>query len=140
MKAAGSAVLALIALLAGCARHPSSAALSRAPGSSSDGGALYETHCSSCHQLDGRGLAGVFPPLAGDAVAVGIARRSIATVAFGTRGRTSIGGRTYDGVMPGWAADLSDDQIAAIVTYVRGAWHNHAPPVSAADVANVVGH
>jgi mono/diheme cytochrome c family protein len=41
--------------------------------------------------------------------------------------------------MPGWSSDLSGEQIAAIVTYVRGAFHNHASPVSAADVANASG-
>jgi mono/diheme cytochrome c family protein len=60
-------------------------------------------------------------------------------VAFGSSGRIVVVGTVYDGVMPGWAADLNDDQIAAIVTFVRGAWHNHAPPVTAADVAAVSG-
>jgi mono/diheme cytochrome c family protein len=131
------AALLAVALVTGCAHGDRSSAPSDAPGSSSDGGALYLMHCASCHQPDGRGMAGVFPPLAGDRVVAGDPGRVIAAVAFGTRGRTSTGGTTYDGVMPGWAADLNNDQIAAIVTYVRSAWHNHAPPVSAADVARI---
>jgi mono/diheme cytochrome c family protein len=83
-------------------------------------------------------MAGIFPPLAGDPVTNGDARGAIAAVAFGSRGRVTVDGRTYDGVMPGWAGDLDDEQLAAVVTFVRSAWHNHAPPVSAADVANVV--
>jgi mono/diheme cytochrome c family protein len=130
---------AAIAVLAACSRHDGASAPSRAPASSSDGGALYLQHCSSCHQPDGSGMPGVFPPLTGDTIASGDARRAIATVAFGSSGRIVVVGTVYDGVMPGWAADLNDDQIAAIVTFVRGAWHNHAPPVTAADVAAVSG-
>jgi mono/diheme cytochrome c family protein len=85
-------------------------------------------------------MRGVFPPLAGDPLATGDARNAIAAVALGSHGPIVVKGVAYDGVMPGWSADLNDDQIAAIVTYVRGAWHNHAPPVSAADVASVSGH
>jgi mono/diheme cytochrome c family protein len=130
---------AAIALLAACSRHDAASAPSRALASSSDGGALYLQHCSSCHQADGSGMPGVFPPVKGDPIATGDARRAIAAVAFGSHGRIVVGGTVYDGVMPGWAADLNDDQIAAVVTFVRGAWHNHAPPVTAADVAAVSG-
>jgi mono/diheme cytochrome c family protein len=137
MIARAYAALLAIALMTGCSHGNRQSAPSDAPGSSSDGGALYLTHCASCHQADGRGMAGVFPPLAGARAVVGDPDRVIAAVAFGTRGRRSTGGTTYDGVMPGWAADLNDDQMAAIVTYVRSAWHNHAPPVSAADVARI---
>jgi mono/diheme cytochrome c family protein len=128
-----------ITLLAACSRHDSASAPSRAPASSSDGGALYVQHCSGCHQPDGSGMPGVFPPLNGDSIVNGNARHAIAAVAFGSHGRIVAGGMVYDGVMPGWAADLNDDQIAAVVTFVRGAWHNHAPPVTAADVAAVSG-
>jgi mono/diheme cytochrome c family protein len=82
----------------------------------------------------------VFPPLAGDPATVGNARDAIAAVALGSHGRIVVGGTAYDGIMPGWSADLNDEQIASIVTFVRSAWHNHAPPVSAADVAAVSGH
>jgi mono/diheme cytochrome c family protein len=137
MMARAYAALLTIVVVTGCAHGSRSSAPSDAPGSSSDGGALYLTHCASCHQADGRGMPGVFPPLAGNRAVAGDPGRVIAAVAFGSRGRTSGEGTTYAGVMPGWAADLDADQIAAIVTYVRSTWHNHAPPVSAADVARV---
>jgi mono/diheme cytochrome c family protein len=130
---------ATFALLAACSRHGGDSTPSRAPGSSSDGGALYLQHCSSCHGSTGAGMSGVFPPLAGDPVVDGKARGAIAAVATGMRGRLVVNGTAYDGVMPGWDADLNDDQIAAIVTYVRSAWHNHASPVSAAGVSAVTG-
>ncbi|HEY1428365.1 MAG TPA: cytochrome c [Candidatus Tumulicola sp.] len=125
-----------ICVLSACARHPAGTTPSRAPGSSSDGGALYAQHCASCHQTDGRGLAGVFPPLAGDPVVNGNAGGAISAVAQGMRGRIEVNGVTYEGVMPGWSGDLDDEQVAAVVTFVRSAWHNHAPPVSASDVSN----
>jgi mono/diheme cytochrome c family protein len=137
-QSASALVLALCVVLQACSRHPAASGPSRAPGSSSDGGALYAQHCATCHQIDGRGLAGIFPPLAGDTVTNGDARGTIKAVALGLRGRIIVDGVTYDGVMPGWSGDLDDEQLAAVVTYVRSAWHNLAPPVSAADVANVV--
>jgi mono/diheme cytochrome c family protein len=133
------AVVVVVSISA-CSHHATTSAPSRAPASSSDGGALYAQHCSSCHGSDGSGMAGIFPALAGDPVVLGDSRAAIAAVARGMRGRTVVNGTAYDGVMPGWSGDLNDDQIAAIVTYVRGAFHNHAPPVSAAGVAAVSGH
>ena len=65
------AAMLSVVLVAGCAHGGRSSAPSEAPGSSSDGGALYLTHCASCHQADGRGMSGVFPPLAGDRAVIG---------------------------------------------------------------------
>jgi len=105
------------------------------PGSSSDGGRIYIANCSSCHQLDGRGVAGIFPALGGNAAVTGDPRRAIAAVKFGLRRAPTAGGA--GGVMPAWNGLLSDADIADVVTYIRFAWRNGAAPVSAAEVRAV---
>jgi alcohol dehydrogenase (quinone), cytochrome c subunit len=129
------AACALVACSHGVRAAPSRADLDN-PGSSSDGGRLYVTNCSSCHQLDGKGVPGAFPALAGNPVVTGNPRRVIAAVKFGVRSAV----RAPDGLggaMPAWEGRLSDGDIADVVTYVRFAWHNGAAPVSGAEVRSV---
>jgi mono/diheme cytochrome c family protein len=91
----------------------------------SDGAAVYATYCSSCHQADGAGLPGVFPPLAGhvgDLFAAEEGPRHLANVLlFGMQGAISVDGTDYAGVMPGWF-QLSDADIAAVLDHVMTAW------------------
>ncbi len=91
----------------------------------SDGASLFAQNCSACHQLNGKGIPGAFPALAGDALVNG-APRGFATVVLNGRGG-----------MPAFGNDLSDQDIAAITTYVRSTWGNHAGAVTAAVVKAV---
>ncbi len=99
------------------------------------GAALYSANCAACHQPTGQGLAGVFPPLAGDPV-VNRAdpTEHISTVLNGKQGST-IGGVKYASPMPVFKGLLNDADISAIVNHERTNWGNAAPIVSAADVA-----
>jgi len=107
-----------------------------AGGSGGAGGvADYMAACAACHQDTGAGLAGVFPPLAGSEH-VTDANKAIDIVLNGLIGPITVKGTQYDGVMPPMR-QLSDEQIAGILTYVRGSWGNSAGAVSAADVAAV---
>ena len=138
-------LLALAAALAGCAKSSqekaaasaSAAAAAQNPASASDGGAVYLANCASCHQANGQGVPGAFPPLAGNPAVTGNPVAVIAIVKGGLDGKISVNGRIYSGIMPRWRGVLSDDQIAAVVTYIRGSWKNQAPPVSLADVQSV---
>jgi mono/diheme cytochrome c family protein len=112
-------------------------AYSKAPASANDGARVYITNCSSCHQLDGRGVPGAFPPLAGNPVVTGDPHRTIAIVKLGMSGKIAVAGETYDGTMPRWDQLISDEDIAAVVTYIRSAWKNRAGAVSVADVQAV---
>lgn len=94
---------------------------------------LYDMRCASCHQVDGKGNA-AFPPLAGAEVANGPAETHVKVVLNGLNGPITRNGRTYSGVMPGFAAQLSDEEIAAIVTHERTAWGNHGGKVTADQV------
>jgi mono/diheme cytochrome c family protein len=137
-------LIPLVLAIAGCAGRShgptaasASAAVARNPGSASDGGALYVANCSSCHQADGKGVPGAFPPLAGDPVVTGNPIAVIAIVKNGLEGRLVVNGQAYSGIMPRWKGLLSDEQIADVITYVRSSWKNRAPGVSIADVQAV---
>lgn len=101
------------------------------------GESLFTANCSACHQSTGEGIPGAFPPLKGNA-AVDNADPTlhIHTVLHGAQGVT-IGGVKYSSVMPPFAGQLSDDDIANIVNYERSSWGNHAKAVTAAQVAAV---
>ena len=101
------------------------------------GAAVYQANCSSCHQPNGSGVAGVFPPLAGDPVVIAEdPTRHIEIVLFGVQGE-AIDGVDYAAPMPGWAAQLSDEEIAAVINHERTSWGNNAPVITAEDVAEV---
>lgn len=143
MRRAVSVVV--VAAVAACARGgnaasaqaSASAVIARNPGSSSDGAAVYLTNCSSCHGADGRGLPDMFPPLAHSAVVTGDPRVLIKIVEDGIQGRVVVDGVSYDGDMPQWKGQISDEQLAAVITYVRSAWKNRASGVTLAQVQSV---
>lgn len=85
---------------------------------------LYAQHCASCHGRKGNGLGGAFPPLAGTNWVTGEADTAIRIVLHGLRGRISVKDRIYNNVMPAFGRRLSDDEVAAILSYVRTSWGN----------------
>lgn len=87
---------------------------------------VYTANCMACHQANGAGLPPSFPPLAGSKVANGPAKDHVSQVIKGKPG----GG----GVMPPFA-QLSDADVAAVVTYERASWGNSGSVVLPADVA-----
>lgn len=99
-----------------------------------NGASIFTTNCSSCHQANGKGLPGAFPPLAGNSVVVGSASKVIHIVKNGLTGSVTINGNTYNGVMPAWKSKLSTADIAHVVSYIRTSWGNHASTVSTAQV------
>jgi mono/diheme cytochrome c family protein len=96
-----------------------SAAFAQAP----TGQELFKQNCSACHQITGKGIPGAFPSLAGDPFVVGPPELVAATVVHGRGG------------MPTFGTDLTDLQIATILTYVRSAWGNQASPITPEMVA-----
>jgi cytochrome c6 len=98
------------------------AALVAGPSSAADGEHMFLQSCAACHKPTGLGVPGAFPALAGDKFVVGDPKAPIGRVLNGRGG------------MPSFANDLSDADVATILTYVRGAWGNKAKPVTAAMV------
>lgn len=85
-----------------------------------DGAALFAQHCAACHQADGSGTVGLAPPLKGAHwAALGGQRDYLPTVVLkGLSGRIKVGGQTFVGSMPTFAAQLDDDTLALIVTHL----------------------
>ncbi|HET6528448.1 MAG TPA: cbb3-type cytochrome c oxidase subunit II [Balneolaceae bacterium] len=102
-----------------------------------DGALIYANHCSACHQSNGQGIAGVFPPLAGDPVVTSQDPTDhIRTVLYGLQGKT-INGTMYYGIMQPFGEVLSDEEVAAVINHERTSWGSNAPTITAEDVAKV---
>lgn len=98
---------------------------------------IYMDRCMSCHQTDGTGIAGVFPPLDGTEWVEGDKGRLIRIVLHGFTGETTVQDVVYSGAMQPWQSFLSDEEIAAVLTYVRSAWNNDGSAVTEQEVAAV---
>jgi mono/diheme cytochrome c family protein len=112
-------------------------AMVAAAGNAAAGKTVYDTNCSSCHQANGEGSPGAFPPLAGNSTVTGLPGTVIHIVKYGLTGPVTVAGKTYNGMMPAWGTQLSNVQIADAVTYIRTSWGNKAKPVTTAEVAAV---
>lgn len=100
-----------------------------------DGKAIFLLNCSACHHANGEG-GGPYPPLAKNpAVSAVDSAALIQIVLNGRTGPITVNGTQYGGNMPSWRNELSDAQIAAVLSYVRSAWGNSGPAVSADQVA-----
>ncbi len=106
-------------------------AVSAAP----DGGALYRQHCAVCHQAEGQGVPGVFPPLRESDFLVKERERSLRAPLEGLSGEITVNGATYRGAMP--LLVLSDAEVAALMTWVGSHMGNTIPAVTEEEVAKV---
>jgi mono/diheme cytochrome c family protein len=110
--------------------------VSRIPAPESDlllafGQTVYKAHCASCHAADGRGMPPEYPPLAGNpSISMQSAVNPIRMVLNGGFPPGTKGNPMPYG-MPPFAQTLSDDEVAAVVSYIRSAWGNRGSPVSA---------
>ena len=93
-----------------------------------DGKAVFAANCAACHQASGAGIPGAFPALKGNRFVQGDAGAVITTVLMGRGG------------MPTFAESIDDAQLAQVISYVRQAWGNQAPAVSAQEVQAVRSH
>ena len=98
------------------------------------GEAVYQTVCMACHQTDGKGIAGAFPPLAGSDYLLGNKERAVGVVLRGLEGEVIVNGVKYNSVMPAMT-QLSDTEIAAVITYALNTWGNKGGAVSTSLVA-----
>ncbi len=99
-----------------------------------DGRAVFRRTCATCHQQNGQGIRGAFPPLVGSPFVTGDKGRLVRLVLHGLTGQLVVGGVRYNNVMPPWKT-LSDAELAAVLTYVRSNFGNTAGPVTPQDVA-----
>jgi nitrite reductase (NO-forming) len=100
------------------------------------GESLFAGTCATCHQPDGKGLPGVFPPLAGSDYLAKDPNKGIGIVLHGLNGKVTVNGRDYNSVMPPMT-QLNDDAVANILTFVHNSWGNDGKQVSAEEVAKL---
>jgi mono/diheme cytochrome c family protein len=104
------------------------------------GKALFSANCITCHQANGEGLPGQYPPLAGSEVETGDATNQlIAIVLKGLQGPVEIKGKQFNNSMQAWEGQYTDQQLASILTYVRSDWGNNAPPITSDMIKQIRG-
>ncbi|GEM83040.1 c-type cytochrome [Meiothermus hypogaeus] len=98
-------------------------------------GASVYNNCIGCHQATGAGIPGAFPPLAGHVPEILAARGGrewlIQVMLYGLQGQISVKGASYNGIMPGYG-QLSNAEIAAVLTHIATQWGNALPAGQAA--------
>ena len=118
------------------AKKPKAAPAAPAP-AAADGKRIFTTTCAACHQASGEGLGEQYPPLVGSEWVSDDEAKMVRIILHGLTGPVDVAGQTFSGAMPAWGAILKDQDIAAVATYVRGAWGNKSAPVSAASVKTI---
>lgn len=107
------------------------------PAQLAHGARVYRALCVACHLPDGRGMAGVTPPLAGADFMLQDRERAVAIVLHGLTGPITVNGTGYSNVMPPLNAVLTDRQVADVLTYVFNTWGNDGEAFDAGFVATV---
>ncbi|KRP61551.1 cytochrome c [Pseudomonas orientalis] len=104
---------------------------------SKPGASVYIDNCAACHRTDGHGYTRVFPALAGNPVLQTADATSLINIVLngGTLPATHAAPSTF--TMPAFAWRLSDQEVADVVSFIRGSWGNQGAPVSAGDVADL---
>ncbi len=130
--------LTLVACGGGDSSSDSTAARDASETKVASGEELYG-RCVPCHMANGEGMMGSFPPLAGSEIINGGVTRPVAVLLHGLTGPVTVKGATYEGNMFAYGAGvpMSDEEVAAVLTYVRSNFGNSASSVTAEDVARV---
>ncbi len=95
---------------------------------------IFNGQCASCHQSDGLGVAGQYPPLVDSRWVEGPKEKVISILLNGLAGPIEVKGNVYNGNMPEFKDTLSSRDIAAVLTYVRNEWGNEADYVAPSEV------
>jgi mono/diheme cytochrome c family protein len=97
---------------------------------------IFAANCQTCHQANGLGVAGQYPPLAGSEFTTGGSRRSAMIVLKGLQGPVTVKGQKFgSAVMQPWDKTLTDQKIADVLTYERSEWGNTASAVTGEQIA-----
>src|SRR5690606_4611159 len=89
---------------------------------------VYKRTCAACHQIDGNGLASAFPPVRNSDYLNADINRAISTVLHGLSGEITVNGETFNSIMPG--QNLTDDEIASVLTYITHEFDNEPVEVT----------
>ena len=117
--------------------HAAEVASANAPGKGeriSNGAKLFTANCAACHQADGAGLNGAFPPLAASDYIAEDPMTAVHAVLNGLSGPITVNGKDYNAVMPNLSY-MSDSDVADVVTFVINSFGNKGGDIKAAQVA-----
>lgn len=89
-----------------------------------EGAKIYATYCANCHQQDGKGLASLYPPLAGSDYLMNDLKRAACIIKNGQAEEIVVNGETYNQMMPG--NPITNLEIAEVLTYITNSWGNEA--------------
>lgn len=103
----------------------------------SAGEEVYKTTCKACHQENGQGIVGVFPPLANSDYLLADKNRAIKQVLEGSSEEMVVNGETYNGTMT--PQNLEDQQVVDVINYVLNSWGNDGGEVTLEDVQSQKG-
>jgi mono/diheme cytochrome c family protein len=98
-----------------------------------NGKKVYQTRCQSCHMENGAGVPRMNAPLVGSKYVVGEKEKLIDIVLHGSAAFANDPGRRYDNTMPG-QGELTDKEIAEVLTYIRNNFNNKASAIETEDV------
>jgi mono/diheme cytochrome c family protein len=101
------------------------------------GDLLYTGLCQPCHQGNGQGVPGRYPPLAGSEWVIEDAETPAKIVLHGLEGPIEVLGNIYNEQMDPFHHRLNDREIAAVVNYIRSSWGNEAPEITPERVAEL---
>lgn len=98
---------------------------------------VYNSICSACHQASGLGLTGAFPPLVQSDWVLGDTAILAKLILHGLQGEIQVMGQSYNGVMPAHQDQFDDEQIAAVISYIRNSWGNQGSQALPAEVSSL---
>lgn len=93
---------------------------------------VFTTNCVACHQANGQGIPGVFPPLAGSDFINADKKRAIGIVLTGLQGEVTVNGHKFNNLMP--RLGLANEDIANVLTFVYSSWGNSKQEVTPEEV------
>lgn len=93
---------------------------------------VYMKNCVACHQSDGEGVKGAFPPLAKSDYLLADKNRAIRQIIHGSSGEMIVNGETYNTIMP--PQPISDEEIRDVVNYILNSWGNNGGEVTLEEV------
>ena len=102
------------------------------PQSIKRGESVYQANCASCHMPEGEGLEAVFPPLAKTDYVKNV-KRAISIILVGQQGEIAVNGKPYNTAMAA-LPQLTDQEVADVLNFVRNSWGNKYPIIKAAQV------
>lgn len=114
---------------------PEPTAVQPSEASMKDGAAIYAQQCIACHEADGSGAPRIYPPLPGNALLQSADPATTLRVILDGAQTVTTPRAPNTGSMPGYAKQLSDQQVADVANYIRSSWGNAAPLVSTDQVA-----